>query len=99
MCNSDTREDIQKCLNCKLARCIDCLSRVPRLTGRTQKTAVLQIDRDSDETIAVFDSLTHAQSVTGINRTSISQCLHGKLPQAGGYKWKEAKAHVRSTEN
>lgn len=99
MYKSDSREDIQRCLNCKFPRCTDCLSRVPKVTGRTQKTAVLQIDPDTDETIAVFNSLTHAQMTTGVNRTSISQCLHGKLAHAGGYKWKEANAHVRSTEN
>lgn len=93
MANSDTHEDIQQCLNCKHSRCIDCLSRYHR-THRSPKTKVAQIDINTGEIIATYDSLTHAQMVTGINRSGISKCLRGVRSNAGGYQWKETNAHV-----
>lgn len=40
--------------------------------------------------LATFRSAMEAERMTGINHTSISSCLHGKLKAAGGYEWKFA---------
>lgn len=93
MHKSDTYEDIQQCLNCKHARCIDCLSQHHRAT-RAQRIGVEQIDINTGKIIATFDSLTHAQMVTGISRTSIARCIKGGCSEAGGYQWKGTNAHV-----
>jgi group I intron endonuclease len=41
-----------------------------------------------DEIIEIFDSLKHAELVTGIYSSRISEVCHGKKEQSNGYKWK-----------
>lgn len=52
------------------------------------KRPVLQIDRETGDVIARFDSYTSAFNTTKIN--NISLCCHGKLPHAGGFIWQFA---------
>lgn len=49
---------------------------------------VMQYDKDTNELINTFHSLTEASQVTGINCGNISSCCHDRAKSAGGYKWK-----------
>ncbi len=49
---------------------------------------IYQIDKNTGETINVFESGKHAERATGIDNTSISRCINGKLKSTGGYFWK-----------
>lgn len=40
--------------------------------------------------VNIFDSITHASEITGINRRSINNVLTGWAATAGGYQWKYA---------
>ncbi len=52
-----------------------------------QSTQVYQYDLN-DILIREFKSISEASRVTGTNRSSISQCLQGKVKTANNYKWK-----------
>jgi hypothetical protein len=47
---------------------------------------VQQIDKNTSEVIATFDSITSAYKQTGI--ANIGMCCHGQLKNAGGFVWK-----------
>lgn len=50
---------------------------------------VQMINKDTDEVLRIFDSLTEAAHFFGKNRhTNISACANGKTKTAYGYKWK-----------
>ena len=57
------------------------------LHGLEQK--VMQIDLDGN-IVAIYQSLTDAQRITGIERNNITRVLCGDRKKAGGYKWKRA---------
>jgi predicted GIY-YIG superfamily endonuclease len=50
-----------------------------------------QIDYNTGAIINIFDSGMEAQKITGIDNTSISRCINGKLKSSGGYIWKAYK--------
>lgn len=52
--------------------------------GRSR--GVLQMTLEG-EVVAEFSSAKKAAEVTGAHRSAISQCCHGKIETAGGYKW------------
>lgn len=54
----DSYEDIQKCLNCKFAKCIDCLAGERRLTDKTYKR-LLRVQEMWDEGLS--DSMMAAK--------------------------------------
>ena len=37
--------------------------------------------------VAAYESGTHAEQVTGINKSHISRVCHGKQKTTGGFKW------------
>lgn len=43
---------------------------------------------ENNEIVDTWPGVTFAAEKTGIQQSSISCCLHGKLKHAGGYKWK-----------
>lgn len=50
---------------------------------------VQMINKDTDEVLRIFDSLTEAAHYLNKNRhTNISACANGKTKTAYGYKWK-----------
>lgn len=51
------------------------------------KKSVIQIDKDTGATIAVFESAREASRVTGANYKNISQVCLGKRKTHMGYKW------------
>jgi len=51
------------------------------------KKPVRQIDPETGETIAEFESQTQAEKLTGIPQPQISACLTGRQPTAGGFIW------------
>lgn len=53
----------------------------------SKNKAVVQMDMDGEE-IAEYKSVNYASDITGVGRTSISNCLNGWSESAGGYKWK-----------
>ena len=58
-----------------------------RVSERVRKQ-VHQIDMISDIVITTFKSTLHAESITGINNSNISQTCNGKRNSAGGFRWK-----------
>ena len=50
--------------------------------------AVVQIDKDTNEIINIYDCAQDAENELGIRRTSISTCCRGRYKTAGGYVWK-----------
>lgn len=57
------------------------------ITVRTNFT-VLQIDKNSNEIIREFSSITEASKMTQIASSTICNVCKGKGKTAGGYKWK-----------
>ena len=53
----------------------------------SNRVKVTQIDRDTLQSIAVFQSLKEAEQITQIGWTGISAVLRGKRKSAGGYYW------------
>lgn len=47
---------------------------------------IVRIGKDGDDVI--YDGITKAAKVHGVDRTTISAALRGKNPTAAGYKWK-----------
>ena len=52
-----------------------------------QSKRILQIDKDSNEVIRVFEGITEVVNITGFKRSSINNCLLGRNRQHGGFKW------------
>lgn len=58
------------------------------LTNRSdQSKPVLQIDKNTNEVIAVFPSVAEVYRQMGYSYGNISQCCKGKRKTAYGYKW------------
>ena len=56
---------------------------------RYVKLTLLHYNKDTDEVLRIFDSLTEAAHYLNKNRhTNISACANGKTKTAYGYKWK-----------
>lgn len=58
------------------------------INGSPRKRAVVMIDKDTDEIIRDFSSITEAANFLGIRGSSISGVLSGKCNTTHGYKWK-----------
>ena len=67
------------CPNCK------------KLKGSYKRKQVLQINKDDDTIIEVYDSLTEASLLTGVDASNISMTCRGKTKTAGGFKWQFKK--------
>jgi hypothetical protein len=52
---------------------------------------VEQYDLDTGETIATFPSQIAAHKATGVDSTSISNCVRGKGRHGGGYGWRRVE--------
>lgn len=52
-----------------------------------KKTPVNQLDKDTKEVIATFESILDAQRQTGIHVGSIGKACKGESKKAGGFKW------------
>ena len=55
----------------------------PKTTGKYVK----QIDKNTNEIICIFRSLTEASNATNTAHCNISNCLAGRKKSAGGFKW------------
>lgn len=51
---------------------------------------IIQLDKDTEEELRVFESVYEASEKLGITNTSIENCLKGRSRTSGGYKWKYA---------
>lgn len=51
---------------------------------------VIQLDKNTGEILAEYNSLKEANDITKVHWSSISKCCSGKFLTAGGYKWKYA---------
>ena len=49
---------------------------------------VYQIDINTNDILNVYNSITEASDVTGVNSTGISSAANGKQKTSGGYKWR-----------
>ena len=61
--------------------------KINEIKARTDYT-VLQLNKETNEIIAEFNSLKEASEKTGIIKSTICQVCNGKGKTAGGYKWK-----------
>ena len=52
-----------------------------------KKKSVKQINKETNEIIKVYPSITDASKETGIQHSSISNACNGKYTTAGGFKW------------
>lgn len=55
---------------------------IPKLKKSANKLPIRCI-----ETGVIYESLKEANINTGISKTALSQCLHGKMKTSGGYHW------------
>ncbi|WP_368904906.1 NUMOD4 domain-containing protein [Bacillus wiedmannii] len=55
--------------------------------------AVLQIDKETGDVLAKFESAGEAERETGIWGSHIRRVCLGELKQSGGYVWKYAESH------
>lgn len=56
--------------------------------GKSKYKLIVQINKETREPIAEFNTPTEAERKTGICSNSIRSCLKGKLKTAGGYSWR-----------
>lgn len=49
--------------------------------------SVLQLDKETDEIISVYPSMTEAERQLNIYQGTISKCCRGINKTAGGFKW------------
>lgn len=63
------------------------LSKIGKSNEKTRKQ-ILQINKETDEVIKVWDGVILASKELKIHQSSISSCLSGNYKTAGGYKWK-----------
>lgn len=64
------------------------------LNHERMKKPVLQIDSETKNIIAEYESIQNAFVSTGINKNSIGiVCRNGRLKTAGGYGWKYKNSH------
>lgn len=52
------------------------------------KTPILMLDKNTEEVIKEFDSVTEASYHVGVKQGTLSGCLTGRSKTSGGYKWK-----------
>ena len=57
-----------------------------RTNGKKSKP-VLQINKDTNEIITEFPSVSEVKRQLGISITNISECCKGKQKTCGGFKW------------
>lgn len=60
----------------------------------SKKKAILQLDKDTEQRIAEFESITAAAKALGKRTGGISSCLTGYAATAFGYKWKYKEADI-----
>ncbi len=74
----------------KLLETIDMLERcIIRKTG-AKMTRILQIDKDTGETIETFLTVEKAAEKTGIKRAAIASCVSGvHRLTSGGFIWRK----------
>ena len=58
-----------------------------RLGVAASKKPVVQMDKDTGEVIAFYESAREAYRQTGVNYKGISSCCKGEKKSYGGYKW------------
>lgn len=52
-----------------------------------QSKRILQIDKDTNKVIRIFEGIAQLVNITKLNKNSINNCLVGRQRQHGGYKW------------
>jgi len=52
------------------------------------KVPVVMMDKETNKTLSVFESITQAYKETGVYGSNISKACKGGLNSAGGYKWR-----------
>lgn len=62
----------------------------PHVIKRKQEKEVLKIDKNTNEVLARFNSITKASKESKVHCNNISSCCNGKAKTAGGYIWKFA---------
>lgn len=53
-----------------------------------KNTSVIQLDKDTNNVIEIYHSISEASRKTGISRTGISKVCIGKLETSGNFKWR-----------
>lgn len=48
---------------------------------------VIQIDKNTNDIIQVFECIKDAEETTGVANPNITMCCKGKLKSAGGFRW------------
>lgn len=63
--------------------------KAPFIQGKDlRKKRVEKLSLHSGKSLAVFDSVSTASKLTGINKTSIGKCCRDERKSAGGFEWK-----------
>ncbi|GIN22510.1 NUMOD4 domain-containing protein [Siminovitchia fordii] len=60
---------------------------------------VYQIDPETLEIVAEFNSMTEAGNAVNVSKVTISACINGRLKTAGGYQWKRIGEGVSTIES
>lgn len=87
----DSKDQIEKCLNCRRRECVNCLSERKYQSldvgDKHKMTSVKQVDPVSGEQIKWYRSIYAAAKATGTTPDSIKKCILGMSETAGKYKW------------
>lgn len=68
-----------------------------KMSERRPKKRVVQMDRESDMVLNIFESMHEAERVTGVRNDHICGCCRNKAKTAGGYKWKYYDEYIKVT--
>ena len=68
-----------------------------KMSERRPKKRVVQIDKNQNIIVNIFESMHEAERVTGIRNDHICECCRGKGKTAGGYKWKYYDEYIDIT--
>ena len=61
-----------------------------RIGGAYDKVSINQIDKNTGEIIATYNSIGEASNITGVSISGISQCVNNKQNTARNYKWEKS---------
>lgn len=75
------------CANCQL-KFADSDKKITKYTNRQGGTKMVQqIDKDTNDLIAIYPSIAEASRITGADGSTITKVCKGKLKSTHGYKW------------
>lgn len=87
MWGENSREAIEKCLNCDRERCNNCLEGNKRFKKRVYRGGYVQIQQSTGAIVAIYNTAYEAAEKVGLSPTSIYKYVNMGVP-VSGFIWK-----------